>query len=195
MTRLRDAVKMNQTPVRIPPFVKHLRARRAASTIARRCKKSGWRQDCGSEILEFALCANLYLLFCVGFLELCLALFSLHCVGETSRQAARWASVRGTASSVTSGGATSCVNPNISTCPAAASDVTTYARSQPSMKGANVTVNWCNSDGATGCTTDASNALPGNIVKVTVTYTFAKIPFIRSGGLTLTSTAEKVIWQ
>jgi len=185
----------NETVTKMPPFPKLSSASCAGRTLAHWRKKSGWQGECGSEILEFAFCANLYLLFCVGFLELCLALFSLHCVGATSRQAARWASVRGTASSTTSGGSTSCVNPNISSCPAAASDVATYAQGQPGMKGANVTVNWCNSDGITGCTTDASNALPGNIVKVTVTYTFAKIPFIRSGGLHLTSTAEKVIWQ
>jgi Flp pilus assembly protein TadG len=178
------------------PFTKLLHARGARRTLAGWWTKSGWAGECGSEILEFAFCANLYMLFCVGFLELCLALFSLHCVGEASRQAARWASVRGTASSVTSGGNTTCVNPNISTCPAAASDVQTYAQSQPGMASSTaVTVNWCNSDGTTGCTTDSSNAQPGHIVKVKVTYTFAKIPYIRSGGLTLTSTAEKVIWQ
>jgi hypothetical protein len=176
-------------------IMKHLHAIGAVRTLAGWWKKTGWAGECGSEILEFGVCSMLYMVFCIGFLELCLALFSLHCVGEASRQAARWASVRGTASSFTSGSVTSCVNPNISSCPAAASDVTTYAQGQPGMTGANVTVNWCGSDGVTGCSTSASNALPGNIVKVTVTYTFARIPLIRSGGLTLTSTAEKVIWQ
>lgn len=176
-------------------FLQRFHALGAGRTLSGWWKKKGWADESGSEILEFGICALLYFMFCIGFLELCLALFSLHCVGEASRQAARWASVRGTASSVTSGTSTSCVNPNISTCPAAASDVATYAQGQPGMTGASVTVNWCNSDGLTGCTTSASNALPGNIVKVTVSYRFAKLPFFRNAGLTLNSSAEKVIWQ
>jgi hypothetical protein len=137
------------------------------------------------------------MIFCFAFLELCVVLFTLHCVGDASRQAARWASVRGTASSTTSGTATTCSNPNISTCPAAASDIQTYAQKLPGMSSGNttVTVNWCGSATMDNCSTDPSNALPGNIVKVTVSYKFAQVPFISKAALTLNSTAEKVIWQ
>jgi Flp pilus assembly protein TadG len=177
--------------------MKRLHACGAGRSLAGWWRKHGQRGESGSEILEFALCANLFFAFCFGFLQLCVALFSLHCVGEASRQAARWASVRGTSSSSTSNGVTSCVNPNISTCPAAASDITTFAQSQQGLASGNtsVTVNWCNADGTSGCTTSESNAQPGHIVKVTVTYTFAKIPYLSSAAITLTSTAEKVIWQ
>jgi Flp pilus assembly protein TadG len=171
-------------------------ALRPAAFLSRCWRKHG-RGETGAELLEFAICANVFFLFCFGFLQLCLVLFSLHCVGEASRQTARWASVRGTASSVTSGGATSCLNPNISTCPAADADVLAFAQKQPGMGAGStgVTVNWCNSDGVTGCVDDNSNAKPGNVIKVTVTYTYASVPFVRSSGLTLTSTASKVIWQ
>jgi Flp pilus assembly protein TadG len=155
------------------------------------------RNETGAEIIEFYLCTTLYLVFCFGFLELCVVLFTVHCIGDASRQSARWASVRGTASSTTSGSTTSCVNPNISTCPAAATDIQTYAQKMPGMSSRNttVTVNWCGSDGVSNCSTSASNALPGNIVKVTVTYRFAQVPFFSKAAITLNSTAEKVIWQ
>ena len=164
----------------------------AGGAMAGWWKKHG-RSESGSETFEFALCANIFFLFCFGFLELCLVLFSLHCVGEASRQTARWASVRGTSSN----SATGCLNPNISTCPATVNDIQSYAQAQPGLAAGNtqVTVNWCNADGTTGCTNDPSNAQPGHIVKVTVTYTYASVPFFRTNGLTLTSTAAKVIWQ
>jgi Flp pilus assembly protein TadG len=179
------------------PFTKCLNVFGPGKKLAGLWKKHGRRGECGSELLEFAICANVFFLFCFGFLELCVALFSLHSVSEASRQSARWASVRGTASSVTSNGTTSCGNPNISTCPATATDIQTFAQSQPGMASSNtqVTVNWCNGDGTTGCTTSETNAIPGHIVKVTVTYTFARIPYVSSGAITLSNTAEKVIWQ
>jgi hypothetical protein len=127
-----------------------------------------------------------------------MALFMANSCAEAARQTARWASVRGTASSVTSNGTTSCVNPNITTCPAQTSDIQSFARSQPGMSTSAtitpVTVNWCSADG-TSCGTSQSNATPGHIVKVKVTYTFASLPFFSSASFSVSSTAEKVIWQ
>ena len=185
------------TAMKNTQWMKRLRAFGAQNALARWCRKHGLAGECGAELVEFAFTAMLYLVFCIGFLELCMVLFYLHCIGEASRQTARWASVRGTASSVSSGTATTCVNPNISTCPAAVSDVQAYGQSQPGMNATNtvVAVNWCNSDGTTGCTNDPSNAQPGHIVKVTVTYKFARVPFVSGGAFNFTSSAEKVIWQ
>jgi Flp pilus assembly protein TadG len=165
------------------PFMKRLHTLAAGKALARWWSQHG-RDESGAEVIEFGICANLYMVFCIGFLLLCGTLFSLHCVGEASREAARWASVRGTTSSASG----TCVDPNIATCAASSSDVQTFVKTRPGLaSSATVTVNWCNSDGTTGCTTSESNAIPGNIVKVKVTSTYL--------GISLTSTAEKVIWQ
>ena len=167
----------------------------ASRFLAAWWSKNGRRGETGSEVLEFALCANVFFAFLFGFMELCVVLFMMNSVAESARQAARWASVRGTTSSVTSNGTTSCGNPNISTCPAQGTDIQTFAKGLPGMSTATVTVNWCNSDGTTGCTTSQSNAKPGNIVKVKVSYNFASVPFVSTAAIKFSSTAEKVIWQ
>lgn len=186
-----------ETVMKIKPSRKHPRASAAAKPLAEWWKKHGLSNESGSEIIEFAITANVFFFFCLGFMELCMVLFSMNSVSEASRQAARWASVRGTSSFTTSSGTSSCVNPNITTCPAQATDITTYVKTLPGMTAANttVTVNWCNADGVTGCSTSESNAAPGNVVKVTVTYKYAVIPFVSSTALNLNSTAEKVIWE
>lgn len=166
----------------------------AARSLSAWCEK-GRSGETGSELLEFALCANVFFAFIFGFMEVCVVLLMMNSVTESARQAARWASVRGANSSVTVNGTTSCGNPNITTCPAQGSDVQTFAKGLPGMSAATVTVNWCNSDGTTGCTTSPSNAKPGNIVKVKVSYKFASVPWVSKTALTFSSTAEKVVWQ
>lgn len=157
-----------------------------------------YRDESGAELVEFAVAATVYFTILFGFLELCMVLFMMNSVSEAARQAARWASVRGTTSSVTSNGTTSCANPNITTCPALATDIQSFAEKQPGMTTNSsiitVTVNWCSADG-TGCSTSQSNATPGHVVKVKVSYRFASVPYFSSAALTMSSTAEKVIWQ
>ena len=168
---------------------------RLAGLLARLWRKHGRRGETGAEVVEFALSASVFFLFCFGFMELCLVLFTLNSVSEAARDAARWASVRGTSSSETVNGATNCVNPNITGCPATENDIQTYVQSLPGTTSATVTANWCDSDGASNCSASESNAIPGHIIKVTVSYSFASVPFFRSASLTLNSTAEKVVWQ
>jgi Flp pilus assembly protein TadG len=179
------------------PSMKHPGAFARARSLAEWLKKHRLWCENGSELVEFAVTANIFLLFCFGFMELCMVLFTMNSVSQASRQAARWASVRGTGSVVTTNGTSSCVNPNITTCPAQATDIAAYIDSLPGMTAANttVTVNWCNADGVSGCSTSQSNAAPGNVVKVTVSYKFAAVPFVSSAALNLHSTAEKVIWE
>lgn len=159
-------------------------------------RKSLWRDQAGSEVVEFTLSAGVFMACVFGFMELCVVLFMLNSVNEAARQGARWASVRGTSSSVTSSGTTTCVNPHITTCPAQSSDIQNYVDTMPGMSASRttVTVNWCNAAG-TSCTTTESNATPGNMVEVKVSYKFASVPYFSSTAITLTSTAEKVIWQ
>jgi Flp pilus assembly protein TadG len=155
------------------------------------------RGEDGQELVEFAIAASLVLTFIFGLMEVCLVLFMYDSVAEAAREASRWASVRGTNSTVTSGGSTSCVDPNITTCPAQTTDIQNYAETLPGINASNTTVNvsWCNSDGVTNCVTTESNAKPGNIVKVKVAYSFASVPFVSKRALKVSSTSEMVIWQ
>ncbi|MFZ0744668.1 MAG: TadE/TadG family type IV pilus assembly protein [Terracidiphilus sp.] len=155
------------------------------------------RGEDGQELVEFALAASVLFTFIFGLMELCIVLFTFNSVGEAAREASRWASVRGTTSSVTSGGTTSCANPNITACPAQATDIQNYAEKLPGISASNVTVSvsWCNSDGVTNCTTSEANATPGNVVKVNVSYVFASVPFVTNKTLSVSSTSENVIWQ
>jgi Flp pilus assembly protein TadG len=162
-----------------------------------RRRRNCLREEEGQELVEFALAASVVFLFIFGLMELCIVLFMYNSVAEAAREASRWASVRGTNSSVTSGGVTSCANPNITTCPAQATDIQSYAEKLPGISKSNTTVSvlWCNSDGTSNCVTSESNAKPGNVVKVTVSYKFVSVPFITSKALTVSSTSEMVIWQ
>jgi Flp pilus assembly protein TadG len=195
---VKELLEQNEgTVMKRLPSMKGTGAFARVKSLTKWCRKLRLYCESGSEIVEFAITANVFFLFCFGFMELCMVLFSVNSVSEASRQAARWASVRGTSSYTTSNGTSSCVNPNITTCPAQSTDISAYVKALPGMTAANttVTVNWCNADGVSGCTTGESNAAPGHIVKVTVTYKYAVIPFVSSAALNLNSTAEKVIWE
>ncbi|HEY2860614.1 MAG TPA: TadE/TadG family type IV pilus assembly protein [Terracidiphilus sp.] len=171
---------------------------RAPKGVTQWWAKTPLRSESGSELLEFGICSTLFFTLVFGFLEICMALFMANSVAEASRQAARWASVRGTTSGVTVSGTTSCINPNMTVCPAQSGDIQTFAQSQPGMSSSSsvttVTVNWCNADGSS-CSSSQSNATPGHVVKVKVSYKFAKLPFVSNTAITLSSTAEKIIWQ
>lgn len=149
----------------------------------------------GAELVEFALACSVLFLFIFGLMELCIVFFMYNTVAEAARETTRWASVRGTSSSVTSNGVTSCANPNITGCPASTGAIQTYAQSFIGGPGMTVQSWWCNSDGTTNCVTTQSNAAPGNIVKVKISYTFANVPFVSKSALTVSSTSEMVIWQ
>jgi Flp pilus assembly protein TadG len=180
MLLMRDRCKL---PTGTPKWVQRLAA--------------GFRNTDGLETLEFAFASILVIVFILGIMEMCILLFVYSSAAEAAREASRWASVRGTNSSITTNGVTSCANPNITSCPAGISDIQNFAKRVPGITGSNATVSvsWCDSDGVTHCITDPSNAKPGNIVKVQVSYTFASVPFISKTALTVSSTAETVIWQ
>jgi Flp pilus assembly protein TadG len=171
--------------------------------LARKSAQAARRARCalgdetGQELVEFAFGASVVIVFVFGVMELCILLFMFSSVSEAAREASRWASVRGTTSSTTSNGSTTCTNPNITTCPAQIADIENFAKKLPGMSSSNaaMSVFWCNSDGVTGCVTSETNAKPGNVVKVTVSYTFLSVPFISNQALTLSSTSENVIWQ
>jgi Flp pilus assembly protein TadG len=182
---------------RLKHIVRSFLRRDGRSAAVAGCVQRCIRDEAGQELIEFAFGASVVFVLIFGVMELCIVLFTYSSIAEAAREASRWACVRGTNSSITANGTTTCANPNMSTCPAQISDVQSYAERMPGMSNPNATVSvlWCDSDGVTNCVTSESNAKPGNIVKVTVSYTFASVPFISKGALTLSSTSEKVIWQ
>jgi Flp pilus assembly protein TadG len=157
--------------------------------------RNGLRDQQGAELVEFALSASVLFLFIFGLMELCIVFFMYNTVAEAARETTRWASVRGSNSSVTSNGVTSCSNPNITGCPASTAGIQSFAQSFIGGPGMTVQTWWCNADGQTNCVQSQSNALPGNIVKVKVAYTFGTVPFVSKSAMTVSSTSEMVIWQ
>jgi Flp pilus assembly protein TadG len=149
----------------------------------------------GAELVEFAVASTVLFMFIFGLMQLCIVLFMYNTVAEAARETTRWASVRGATSSVTSNGVTTCSNPNITGCPATTSAIQSFAQSFIGGTGITAQTWWCNSDGQTNCVQTQSNAQPGNIVKVKVAYSFATVPFVSKGALTVSSTSEMVIWQ
>jgi Flp pilus assembly protein TadG len=165
----------------------------AGQSVVRKCRSR--ENDEGAELVEFALASTVLFLFIFGLMQLCIVFFMYNTTAEVARETTRWASVRGTTSSVTSNGVTSCANPNITGCPATTATIQSFGQNFVGGSGLTVQSWWCNSDGKTNCVTTQSNALPGNIVKVKVSYSFATVPFVSRSSLTVSSTSEMVIWQ
>jgi Flp pilus assembly protein TadG len=142
----------------------------------------------GAELVEFAASAIILCGFFLGVMGLSLVFFMYNTAAEAARETTRWASVRGT----------DCSNPNINdgSCPSVGGGATTaqvqaYGRSLPGASGMTVTVQWCNNSGSSCGTT---NRGAGSTVKVTESFTFASIPFVSRGNLTVSSTSQSVIW-
>ncbi|MGA7108687.1 MAG: TadE/TadG family type IV pilus assembly protein [Terracidiphilus sp.] len=164
-----------------------VRARIASARL-----RNGLQAEEGAELVEFAIASSVLFLFVFGLMELCIVFFMYNTVAESARETSRWASVRGTGSYVTTG---VCTNPNITGCPATTTAVQSFAQSFIGGPGMTVQTSWCNSDGVTNCSSSQTNALPGNIVKIKVSYTFGSVPFVSRSALTVSSTSEMVIWQ
>ncbi|MDR3776762.1 MAG: pilus assembly protein [Terracidiphilus sp.] len=142
----------------------------------------------GQSTLETALSAIAVLTLFIGVMEMCLALYAYHYVSEAAREGTRYAMVRGSSCS----GFTSA-------CPAQASDVQSYVRALgfPGIVPVNVTVTTIWPDTGSSCTPSSLPCNnPGNLVQVTVQYSFPlSIPFVPSKILPLTSTSKMAISQ
>jgi Flp pilus assembly protein TadG len=141
----------------------------------------------GSELIEFAFVALILCCVLFGMLELTLGLYSLHFVAEAAQLATRFAQVRGSGCQ------------GLTACPAQTSDITTYVQGLP-HPGINpnlITVNTVYSPYPAGssCTPSATCNNPGNLVTVTVAYTFTlnAVPLLPTKSLNFTSTAAAVI--
>jgi Flp pilus assembly protein TadG len=138
------------------------------------------RGEEGASLVEFALSSAILFMFLFGIIAFCGALYSYNFVSEAAHEATRYAMVRGSTCSADYTG-----------CPATSADIQTYVRNlgYPGIIPSNLTA---------VATWPGGSAAPGNIVSVTVTYTYPlNIPFWPQSGtiLNLSSTSQMTISQ
>jgi Flp pilus assembly protein TadG len=140
------------------------------------------RGEEGATLVEFALCSVILFMFLFGIFGVCGALYSYSFVSDAAHEATRYALVRGSACT------------GFTDCNVTSAQIQTYVRNlqYPIIVPSNLTA------AATWSGANSPSNAPGNIVSVTVTYTYPlNIPFWpRSGSiLHLSSTSQMTISQ
>ena len=155
-----------------------------------------FREDSGSESVEFALSVCVWVAAVFAIMYGSFALYAAHFVGNAAAEATRYAIVRG---STWSG--TSCTNASTLECSATSTDVSNFVISTlpPGLSTSNLSVSasWpgTNSDGNSCDAEDGTNS-PNCIVDVQVSYSFSfPLPFLTQHTIPLNSTAEMTISQ
>lgn len=157
----------------------HLRIRRAV------------RGESGSSMVEFAVASVILFTLIFGVIAICFALYSYNVVAESAREATRYAIVRGSA----------CSSSTFSNCNIDQTGLQTYVQSLgfPGINPSSLTVTASATSPLTGTTCTPTLApcnKPGNLVQVTVQYTFPLvIPFVRRRTLSMSSTSAMYISQ
>lgn len=166
--------------------------------------------ECGSELVEFALSAMILMGITVGVIGFALAMYTYHCVSAAAQEGARFAMVRGyTWSEYTAEDcSTSTTNfTMVYNCTASGTDIQNYVKSLATggINPAGLTIDttsadiWPgkNPDGTTtGCAPNANSQ--GCVVKVKVSYTFdffKLFPLANLSNWTMSATAEGVILE
>ncbi len=162
--------------------------------------KGALRNDSGSDLVEFSLCAMVFFTVILGICDVSRAMYGYHFATYAAQRGSRYAMVRGASwGSSCSTSAPPDFTLNFK-CTATSSDVQNYVKSLGAINPANVTATttWpgttpdCSSN-CTACTTTNSQ---GCMVKVKVTYKFQFIvPFIDQTSVNFTGTSEKAIQQ
>ncbi len=153
-------------------------------------------EESGATLVETALSATILIAMLIGMMQMSLALYTYLFVSEAAREATRYAIVRGS---------TSCTNsPDLPHCNASSADIQNFLRTSgyPGLIANNLTAttSWLTVSSETpaiwsACSSGTCNG-PGNLVNVTVKYTFPlSIPFVPSSTLTMSSTSQMVIAQ
>lgn len=178
----------------------------------------GFREE-GNTLVEMALVsAFVFLPLIFGIIQFSFALYAYNFVNMASRQATRYASVRGVESCVISATFPNCnMGPDTGVNTTAPSALQAYVRglAYPGINPNNLAVTttylaqhvtsgaggFSNTDWNTACTTTNPNNAqecntPGNAVQVSVVYQFPlAIPFWKNATLNLTGTSQMVINQ
>lgn len=145
------------------------------------------RREEGSELVEFAVTAGIFLTLMLGIVEISRAMYLYHSVSNAAQEGARYAIVHG--GDWTSSCSTS-APPNFTLtfgCSASSTDIQNYVQSLPGMSTANTTATatWPSSCRTHGCP-----------VNVAVTYNFRfALPFLPSATYGLAASSKKVIQQ
>jgi Flp pilus assembly protein TadG len=171
---------------------------------------SGVLHEDGASIVEFALCCVVLLSMLFGIMYISLGLYTYHYISDAAREGSRYAMVRGS---------TSCANSsnNLTNCIATEAQIQTYVKDlgYPGIDATNkmtVLTDWYTLGATTAtppvttwtlCGGSSSSPpaattckVPGNIVKVQVTYAFPlSIPFSGTRTLNMTSTSQMVVAQ
>lgn len=153
-----------------------------------------WRDESGSELVEFALSIWIWIGMVFVILYGAYALYAEHFVNEAAHDAARYAIVRG----ATWSGAT-CASTSSMECMAKSTDVTNFVKGRlaPGLFSDELTVSttWPGLTSAgMNCDTDYGSNSPNCIVKVEVDYNLT-VPFAGFKTVTLTNTTETTILQ
>jgi Flp pilus assembly protein TadG len=147
------------------------------------------RVEAGSSIVEFAMAAVILFTLVFGVIAICLALYSYNVTAEVAREATRYAIVRGSA----------CSSSTFPNCNVTSAQIQTYVRNIgfPGINPQSLTATATWPTTGVNCTpsvTPCNN--PGNLVRVTVNYSFPLvIPFVPSRTLTMSNTSQMVISQ
>jgi Flp pilus assembly protein TadG len=158
----------------------------------------GWRSEAGATLVEAALSVTVLLAVIFGVLETSLLVYTYHFISEAAREGTRYAMVRGYSTFTTN-----CTAPGYANCVAQGGlntgDIATYVENLgfPGISASSMQVNstWLTSSGA-ACGTTSTCKVPGDVVEVTVIYTFPyKIPFANLPTLTMSSTSKMVVLQ
>jgi Flp pilus assembly protein TadG len=155
--------------------------------------------ETGSTLVEVALSSAVLLSLIFGIMQVCLALYTYTFISEASREATRYAVVRGSSSCTVAPTFPNCnLNPTSAGNPLQAY-VTGFG--YPGLNASNLTVtaSWWSPSGppgntwTTACTVSTCNAV-GNAVSVQVTYAFPlSIPFWKNATVNLSSTSQMMI--
>lgn len=151
--------------------------------------ESVWKDESGSELVEFALAIWIWIAIVFLILYGAFAIYAEHFVGEAAHDGARYAMVRG---STWSG--SSCTNSGTMECDASGTDVRRFIadRLPPGLSSNNLTVSttWPGTTSTgTDCDTYYGSNSPDCVVEVQVDYTLT-FPFLSARALTLSNKAE-----
>jgi Flp pilus assembly protein TadG len=125
------------------------------------------RGERGQALVEFAIASVLFFMTVFGTLEFGLAIWNYNMISNLAQEGARWASVRGSSSTLSN---------------AASSDVETFVQSRST----GITV--------TATTTPSPVGGPGSVVSVQVQTVFAPLTgIVPMSTLTLSSTAQMIV--
>jgi len=162
--------------------------------------KASLRDDTGSELVEFALCAIVFFTVILGTIDVGRAMFLYHFVSAAAQNGSRYAIVRGAS---WTGSCQSAAPPKFTlgyACQASADDVQNYVKASTGVNPDNLSVNTTWPGTTPSCSSSCSLCSKTNnkgcMVKVQVTYTFHFLmPFLPSNAIYFKGTSMKTIQQ